>query len=326
MTNAQLLKARLHGAITALVTPFRDGEIDFEALDSLVEWQLAEGINGLVVCGTTGEAPTLCWEERIAIIRRVVAIVGGRVPVVAGTGTNDTRSTVAFTSSAASFGVDGVLIVTPYYNCPTQEGIYRHFEAVAKSVEVPIIIYNVPPRTGADLDLPTIRRLTDLNAVIGIKDATGDLSRPLGLTNLLGNDFLQLSGHDATALGFCAAGGRGTISVLSNVVPRLCVEMHEACFRGDVHRARSINQDLRPLIAALSMETNPGPIKHALQLLRGVSAEVRLPLVRVTPDTASALCAALARIAVIAGDVVVERHELQTTKGSRQADRPSAQK
>lgn len=307
MTNAQLLKSRLHGAITALVTPFKNGDVDFAALERLIEWQLSEGIDGLVVCGTTGEAPTLCWDERIAVIRRTVEVVRGKVPVIAGTGTNDTRSTVAFTSAAASFGVDGALIVTPYYNRPTQEGIFRHFEAVANSVELPIIVYNVPSRTGVDLGLPTIRRLADLRGVIGLKDATGDLSRPLGLTNLLGDNFLQLSGHDATALGFCAAGGRGTISVISNIAPQLCVQMHEAYRKGDLHRAESMSHQLRSLTAALEMETNPAPAKYALHLLRGISPEVRLPLVQVMPETAFAIRDALQQLSASTSQGTIER-------------------
>ncbi|MBB5701229.1 4-hydroxy-tetrahydrodipicolinate synthase [Ochrobactrum daejeonense] len=297
MIQTEALKSRLHGVITALVTPFRNGNVDFPALDNLIEWQLSEGIDGFVVCGTTGEAPTLCKEERIAIIRRAVEVVGGRVPVIAGTGTNDTRSTVAFTAEAASLGIDGVLIVTPYYNRPTQEGIFRHFEAVAENVETPIIIYNVPSRTGGDLGLPTLRRLAGLRGVVGLKDATGDLSRPLGVTNLLGDGFLQFSGHDATALGFCQAGGRGTISVISNVAPGLCAQMHKACFEGDIRQAQSIDRQLRPLFAALERETNPGPAKYGLHLLQRASPEVRLPLVEVMPETASALRDAFQEIA-----------------------------
>ncbi len=317
MTDTQLLKSRLHGAITALVTPFRDGDVDFAALERLVEWQLSEGIGGLVVCGTTGEAPTLCWDERIAIIRRTVEVVGGKVPVIAGTGTNDTRATVAFTSAAASFGVDAALIVTPYYNRPTQEGIFRHFEVVANSVELPIIVYNVPSRTGVDLGLPTIRRLADLRGVIGLKDATGDLSRLLGLTNLLGSDFLQLSGHDATALGFCANGGHGTISVVSNIAPRICVQMHEAHRSGDVYRAKSASDQLRSLIAALELETNPAPAKYALHLLRGMSPEVRLPLVQVMPETASAIRDALQQFSASASYGIIERPLLRIANDGR---------
>ncbi len=293
MTKADSIRSRLHGAITALVTPFKDGDVDYAALENLIEWQLDEGINGLVVCGTTGEAPTLCWEEKITIISRTVKIVGGRVPVIAGTGTNDTHSTVALTSAAASLEIDGVLIVTPYYNRPTQEGIFRHFEAVANHVDVPIIIYNVPARTGVDLGLPTMRRLAELRGVVGLKDATGDLSRPLGLTNLLGDGFLKFSGHDATASDFCQAGGCGVISVVSNLAPRLCAQMCETCFTGDTAHARAINDQLRPLISALEMETNPGPVKYGLHLQRGVSPEVRLPLVQVTPETEAAIGKAL---------------------------------
>lgn len=312
MTNARLLKSRLHGAITALVTPFRDGDVDFPALESLIEWQIDEGIDGLVICGTTGEAPTLRWEEKIAIISRAVEVVSGRVPVIAGTGTNDTRSTIAFTSAAASFGVDGVLIVTPYYNRPTQEGIFCHFEAVANYVDVPIIVYNVPSRTGVDLGLPTMRRLAGLRGVIGLKDATGDLSRPLGLTNLLGDGFLKFSGHDVTALDFCLASGCGTISVVSNLAPRLCAEMHEARLTGDVPRARAINDQLRPLISALELETNPGPVKYGLHLQRGISPELRLPLVHVTPETEAAIGKALPQITANRGGDIAPRTLLRT--------------
>ncbi|MGH6762381.1 MAG: 4-hydroxy-tetrahydrodipicolinate synthase [Phyllobacterium sp.] len=287
------LQIRLHGALTALVTPFRDGVVDHQAFSTLVEWQIKEGINGLVPCGTTGEAPTLCWEERIAVIRRCVEIVDGRVPVIAGTGTNDTHSTIASTSAAASIGADAALIVTPYYNRPTQEGIFRHFEAVARSVNIPIIIYNVPSRTGVDLTLATMERLATIPTIIGIKDATGELSRPMALSNVVGDRFIQLSGHDATAFGFKTMGGRGTISVLANIVPRAVVEMHNACRSGDIHTARTINNRLRPLLAALERETNPVPVKHALHLSRGMCPEVRLPLVPVASDTAAAIQVAL---------------------------------
>jgi len=288
---------RIHGAMTALVTPFRNGSVDTPGLADLIEWQIQEGINGLVPCGTTGEAPTLTWEERIAITRQCVKIAAGRVPVIVGTGTNSTESTIAYTSAAEAFGADAALIVTPYYNRPTQEGIIRHFEAVARNVKLPIIIYNVPSRTAVDLSPRTIERLAAIPTIIGIKDATGDLARPMALANLVGDRFIQLSGHDATAFGFNTMGGRGTISVVANVVPRLCVEMHDACRRGDIHTARAINHRLRPLVAALDMETNPVPVKYGLQLVRGICPDVRLPMVPVGFETGAAVCAALAECA-----------------------------
>jgi len=284
---------RMSGAMTALATPFTDGEVDYQGLESLVEWQIAMGIRGLVPCGTSGEASTLTWKERTAIISRCVEIAAGRVPVIAGTGTNDTATTVAMTAMAEALGADAALVVTPYYNRPSQEGIVRHFEAVALQGQIPIIVYNVPSRTGVDLMPATIERLAAIPGIIGIKDATGDLSRPMALSNLVGDRFIQLSGHDATALGFNMLGGSGTISVAANVAPRLCVAMDDACRQGDVRGAQAIQNRLWPLIAALERETNPIPLKYALHLLRGTSPDVRLPLTMATAETAMAVRLAL---------------------------------
>jgi 4-hydroxy-tetrahydrodipicolinate synthase len=289
---------RIKGAITALVTPFADGEVDLKTFADLVDWQIGEGIDGLAPCGTTGEAPTLSWEERIDVVRCCVEVAAGRVPVIAGTGTNNTEATVAFTEAARAFGADVALIVTPYYNRPSQKGVYHHFETIARKVDIPIIVYNVPSRTGVDLALETMERLAAIPNIIGIKDATGDLKRPMALSARLGGRFIQLSGHDATAFGFNTMGGSGTISVVSNVMPRLTAEMHEACRRGDVHAARVFHHRLRPLIAALELESNPVPVKHALHLLRGISPTLRLPLVLAEPKTASAITAALAAVAI----------------------------
>lgn len=280
---------RFFGAMSALPTPFRNGEVDLKSLAALVEWQIAEGINGLVTCGTTGEAPTLSWHERIMVIRKTVAVSNGRVPVIAGTGTNSTESTVAFTAAARDFGADAALIVTPYYNKPSQAGIVRHFETIAAKVNIPIIVYNVPSRTGVDLAPATIEQLAAIPSIVSFKDATGDLSRPMAFAQRFGDRFTWLSGHDATAFGFNTMGGSGTISVVSNVAPRLCVAMHDACRRGDPHAAREIHNRLRPLIAALELETNPVPVKHALHLMGKMSSDVRLPLVEVEPNTASAI-------------------------------------
>jgi 4-hydroxy-tetrahydrodipicolinate synthase len=283
------LRNRLDGVMTALVTPFADGAVDHAALAAHLEWQIAEGVGALVPCGTTGEAPTLSWEERIAIVRQCVEVADGRVPVIVGTGTNNTHSTVAFTSAAQCFGADAALIVTPYYNRPTQEGIFRHFQAVARQVDLPIIVYNVPSRTGVDLKPETIERLAAIPSIVGIKDATGDLSRPMALADRVGSRFVQLSGHDATAFDFNTVGGRGTISVVSNVMPRLTVAMHALRRRGDIHAARAINDRLKPLIAALELETNPVPAKFALSLMGRMRPDVRLPLVEVAPETAAAI-------------------------------------
>lgn len=288
-THNDQLRGRLFGAISALPTPFRDGEVDLKSLAAFVDWQISEGINGLVPCGTTGEAPTLSWHERIMVIRKTVTVANGRVPVIPGTGTNSTESTIAFTAAARDFGADAVLVVTPYYNRPSQAGIVRHFESIAAKVDTPIIVYNVPGRTGVDLTPATIERLADIPNIVGFKDATGDLSRPMAFAQRFGERFVWLSGHDATAFGFNTMGGSGTISVVSNIAPRLCAAMHNACRIGDPHAARVINNRLRPLIAALELEVNPVPVKHALHLMDKMASDVRLPLVEVEPNTASAI-------------------------------------
>lgn len=288
------LKNRLHGAFTALVTPFSKGEVDHATLSDLIDWQINEGIHGLVVCGTTGEAATLSHEEWRGVIRTSIARVRGRVPVIVGTGTNDTRKTIELTREAAALGSDAALVVTPYYNRPSQEGLFKHFEAVAKAVGTPIILYNVPSRTGVDLATATLERLAQLPGIVGIKDASGDLARPMAVSAALGPRFLQFSGNDATALAFNAAGGRGTISVVSNIAPRLCSQMQEASLAGDFDTARSIQQRLMPLVRALECETNPVPVKYALHLLRQMAPDVRLPLVEAMPSTVEALRRAIA--------------------------------
>lgn len=286
-------RQRLNGAITALITPFKHGEIDYAAFSDLVEWQIRQGINGVVPAGTTGEVPTLSWGEHIGIIRRCVEIAQGRVPVIAGTGTNDTQSTISYTCAAETLGADAALIVTPYYNRPSQEGLFRHFEAVAHKTRLPIIIYNVPGRTGVDLSLETLERLAALPNIVGIKDATGDLTRPPKLRAALGDQFVQLSGHDATAFDFNRLGGNGTISVVSNVEPQLVAHMHEALARGDDAAAKVVASRLQHLIEALERESNPVPIKFALHLARGICADVRMPLVPVASETADAIQEAL---------------------------------
>ncbi|MCK3779114.1 4-hydroxy-tetrahydrodipicolinate synthase [Ensifer sesbaniae] len=284
---------RLEGAITALITPFRDGKIDTAGLMSLVEWQIRHGISGLVACGTTGEAPTLSRTERAVVIERCVEVAEGKVPVIAGTGTNSTETTIALTAEAKALGADAALIVAPYYSKPSQEGLYRHFEAVAKAVDLPVIVYNVPSRTGVDLMPRTLERLAELPGIIGIKDATGDIGRILSLPAALKSRLHPFSGHDQTALPFNLCGGHGTISVASNVVPRLVVGMHQAIKTGNAGAALGIHERLRPLLVALERETNPGPIKYALHLVRALRPDVRLPLTPVAPETAAEIRAAL---------------------------------
>ena len=293
---------RLGGSLTALVTPFVSGgrRPDERRLADLVAWQIEEGSDGLVVAGTTGEDPTLTATEHDRLLRVAVEAAAGRVPVIAGTGTNCTRSSIELTKAAQAAGADAALVVTPYYNKPMQEGLYRHFAAVAGSVELPILLYNVPGRTGVDLAPETLARLAAIPNVVGLKDATGDLARPEATARAAGPSFLQFSGHDATATGFNLAGGRGCISVVANVAPRLCAEMRRACREGDFRRAAALQGRLAPLVLALERETNPGPVKLALSLLRlDLAPDLRLPLVAPTPGTVTAVTEAL--VSLLAG-------------------------
>jgi 4-hydroxy-tetrahydrodipicolinate synthase len=300
---------RFRGSLAALVTPFTPGgrQLDERAFAGLVDWQIEEGTEGLVVAGSTGEAPTLTAPEHDRLLRVAVEAAAGRVPVIAGTGTNCTRSSIELTRGAHAAGADAALLVTPYYNKPMQEGLYRHFAAIAGSVDLPLILYNVPCRTGVDLAPDTLARLAAIPNIVGIKDATGDLARPMAIARAAGAGFLQLSGHDATAAGFNLAGGRGCISVVANVAPRLCADLQRACRDGDFRTAAAIQARLAPLVSALERETNPGPIKLALSLLRpDVSPDLRLPLAAPAPGTAAlvgeALEALIAGIACIPGE------------------------
>lgn len=303
--NKNLL--RLDGAITALVTPFRDGKVDVVGLMSLVEWQIRHGVSGLVACGTTGEAPTLSRAERALVIERCVEVAERRIPVIAGTGTNSTATTIELTAEAKALGADAALVVTPYYSKPSQEGLYRHFEAVAGAVDLPIIVYNVPSRVGVDLAPRTLERLAALPGIVGIKDATGDIGRFLSSQAAVKTGLRQLSGHDQTALPFNLCGGHGSISVASNVVPRLMVSMHQAIATGNMAAAIAIHERLRPLFVALERETNPAPIKYALHLVRGLSPDVRLPLTGVAPETAAEIRAALEPLTEIRGETLIGR-------------------
>lgn len=305
---------RFGGSLTALVTPFAPGarQLDERAFARFVDWQIEEGTEGLVVAGTTGEAPTLTATEHDRLLRVAVEVAAGRVPVVAGTGTNCTRSSIELTRSAQAAGADAALLVTPYYNKPMQEGLYRHFAAIAGSVDLPLILYNVPCRTGVDLAPDTLARLAAIPSIVGIKDATGDLGRPMATARAAGAGFLQLSGHDATAAGFNLAGGRGCISVVANVAPRLCADLQRACRDGDFRTAAAIQARLAPLVSALERETNPGPIKLALSLLRpDVSAGLRLPLAAPAPVTAAVVAEALE--ALIAGVACIPSEEHAAT-------------
>lgn len=267
------------GSITALITPFRDGDIDWKAFDNFVEWQIEQGSHGLVPCGTTGESPTLSHEEHKKIVKRCVEIANKRVPVIAGSGSNSTQEAIELTQEAKDDGADAALVVTPYYNKPSQEGLYAHYKVLA-DIGVPIIIYNIPGRSVIDMSNETMARLAELPTIVGVKDATADLARPLALRNLVGKEFCQLSGEDATATGFLAQGGHGCISVTSNAAPALCSQQHEAWQAGDIKTMESCRDALAPLHSALFAETSPAPVKYAASQLGLCTDEVRLPLVK----------------------------------------------
>ena len=273
------------GSFPALVTPFADGALDIDALKQLVEWQISEGSHGLVPVGTTGESPTLSHEEHEQVIEEVVKAAAGRVPVIAGAGSNNTVEAMRFMRHAEAVGADAALVVTPYYNKPTQAGLIAHFKALHECCTLPIIIYNIPGRSVVDMTPETMGELAKLPRIIGVKDATGDLARVSAQRITCGKDFLQLSGEDATAHGFNAQGGRGCISVTANVAPALCAEMQEATLAGDFGRALEIQDRLMPLHQAIFLEPGTCGAKYALSLLGKCSEEVRLPLVGLTDTT-----------------------------------------
>jgi 4-hydroxy-tetrahydrodipicolinate synthase len=265
------------GYITALITPFRNGEIDWKAFDNLVEWQIEQGISGLVPCGTTGESPTLSHEEHMAVVKRCVNVVNKRVPVIAGTGSNSTTEALGLTWHARESGADAALVVVPYYNKPSQEGLYQHYKAI-QDVGLPVIIYNVPGRTVADINIDTVARLAELPNVTGIKDATGDLVRPLLIRGKIGPGFCQLSGEDATIGAFLGQGGHGCISVTSNVAPDLCSRLYDAWENREMETFAELRDRLAPLHKALFCETSPAPVKYATSVLGLTTDEIRMPL------------------------------------------------
>lgn len=292
-------KTSFRGSFTALVTPFKNGSVDEKAFRELIDWQIAEGTKGLVPVGTTGESPTLSHEEHRHVVEWCIDQTRGRVPVVAGAGSNSTREATDLARHAEEAGADAVLVVTPYYNKPSQEGLFQHFQAAHDATGLPIILYDVPSRTGLSLQLDTICRLAALPRIVGLKDATGDLTRPVALRRMLGDGFRMLSGDDATALDYLGLGGDGCISVTSNVVPRLCNRLFLACFCGEPEEARSLERQLKPLVAALFLESNPVPLKWALSLVGQMSAELRLPLCLPAEATRGQVRKALAQLGLI---------------------------
>ena len=288
------------GSITALITPFKDGKVDERAFQRLVEWQIDQGTHGLVPCGTTGESPTLTHDEHRRVVEMCIEASAGRVPVIAGTGSNSTAEAVELTRHAKRAGADGVLVVTPYYNKPTQEGLYLHFKAINDCADVPIVIYNIPGRSVIDMSVETMARLFKLANVVGLKDATANMARASQQRAALGQEFVQLSGEDATALGFMAHGGQGCISVTANVAPALCAEFQLACLAGNFHRALQLQDRLMPLHDALFVESNPGPVKYAASKLGLCSADTRLPLAPLAPASRKRVEEALSAVGLVA--------------------------
>jgi 4-hydroxy-tetrahydrodipicolinate synthase len=267
------------GAFTALVTPFRNGQVDVEALEGMAEFQIQNGIHGLVPCGTTGETPAMSEEEDRLVIGTVVRIANGRVPVIAGTGSNSTNMAIKYTRMAEEVGADGSLQVSPYYNKPTQEGLYRHFAAVAESTDLPIILYNIPGRTSVTIDAETTARLAEIPNIVGTKEATLSMNMAMDVMSLCGEDFDVLSGDDPVTLPLMSLGGRGVISVASNVAPAAVSDMVNALLEGDWERGRELHYELLPLFRALFVETNPIPVKTAASILGLCSDEMRLPMI-----------------------------------------------
>ncbi len=292
-------KTNFRGSFTALVTPFRNGSVDEKAFRDLVEWQITEGTNGLVPVGTTGESPTLSHEEHRQVVEWCIDQADGRVPVVAGAGSNSTREAIELSQHAEQAGADAVLVVTPYYNKPTQEGLYQHYKAINDAVGIPIIIYNIPPRSVIDMSVDTMKRLYELKNIAGVKDATANMARVSQQREACGPDFNQLSGEDITALGFNAHGGHGCISVTSNVAPRLCAEFQAACGRGDFATALTLQDKLAPLHTNIFIETSPAPVKYAMSLIGKCSDEVRLPMVPASDKARTAVREAMVHAGLI---------------------------
>jgi 4-hydroxy-tetrahydrodipicolinate synthase len=287
------MTAIFRGSIPALVTPFRDGKLDEKAFRAHVNWVIEEGSHGIVPVGTTGESPTLTHEEHKRVVEWAIEEARGRVPVMAGAGSNNTAEAIDFSRHAEKAGAQGLLHVTPYYNKPNQEGLYQHFKAIAEATSLPIFIYNIPPRSVVEMSVETMARLAEIPNIVGVKDATMKLDRVSAQRQACGKDFIQLSGEDGTALAHMAHGGHGCISVTANVAPRLCAEFQNACLAGNFARALEIQDKLFPLHQALFVEPNPAPSKAALAMLGRMSAETRLPMVPVSEATRATLKAAL---------------------------------
>jgi 4-hydroxy-tetrahydrodipicolinate synthase len=281
------------GSITALITPFADGKIDDRAFQRFVDWQIEQGANGLVPSGSTGESATLSHDEHERVIRLCVEAAAGRVPVIAGTGSNSTAEAISLTQAAEKSGADAALVVTPYYNKPSQEGLYLHYKAIHESVGIPIIIYNIPGRSVIDMSVGTMARLAELPRIVGVKDATADLTRPTRTRHAIGPEFCQLSGEDPTIAAFLAQGGHGCVSVTANVAPAACAALQAAWRAGDLMKMAEWRDRLTPLNAALFAEVNPVPVKYAVSLLGFCEPTLRLPLIEASAQTRAQVEAAM---------------------------------
>ena len=273
------------GSIPALITPFNGKEVDYDSFQKIIEWSLKEGSHGFVPCGTTGESPTLSHDEHKKVIEACINVVDKRVPVIAGTGSNNTIEAIEFTNHAEKSGAEGALVVTPYYNKPTQDGLYMHFKKIADSTILPIIIYNIPGRSIVDMSIDTMFELSKIKNIVGVKDATNDLFRPLLTRTKIKNDFCYLSGEDGTALAYLAQGGDGCISVTANIAPKLCSELHNHWRNKQIDKAIEINLQLAKIHHSMFIESSPGPVKYAAELLQLCSAETRLPLAPIKDST-----------------------------------------
>ena len=271
------------GSIVAIVTPFKDGKFDEKAYSKLIEWHIAQGTRGIVPCGTTGEASTLDFEEHYRVIEVAVKTARKRIPIIAGTGANATDEAITLTRKAEELGADGALLVTPYYNKPTQEGLYRHYKAVSKAVNIPIVLYNVPGRTAVNLLPSTVARLMECKNIVAIKEATGDMKQVSEIIRLCGDRITVLSGDDFTVLPLLALGGKGVISVTANIAPKAMAALCNAWERGDIKKARKLHYQLEPLNAAMFIETNPIPVKTAAAMMGKIQEEFRLPLCEMSP-------------------------------------------
>ena len=273
------------GSIPALITPFIRDEVDYDSFRKIIEWSIKQGSHGFVPCGTTGESPTLSHDEHKEVVEACIKIVDKRVPVIAGTGSNNTTEAIEFTKHAEKSGADAVLIVTPYYNKPTQEGLYLHYKKISETTKLPIIIYNIPGRSIVDMSIETMVELSKINNIIGVKDATNDLFRPLLTRTKIKKDFCYLSGEDGTALAYLIQGGNGCISVTANIAPKLCSELHNHWKNKEIDKALQINLKLAKIHHALFIESSPGPVKYAAELLNLCSAETRLPIAPIKDST-----------------------------------------